>query len=67
MRTVAGSLSFAPQLPEGWTAYSFKIVYRGRRIELCMNADGPQIRLLSGEALVVTVNGEALWLLPEEA
>lgn len=59
MRTITGELCFTPQLPEGWDGYAFKIVYRGRLIEIEVSRDGARLSLLSGEPLTVRVNGEA--------
>ena len=57
MQTVGG-LSFAPQLPEGWTAYSFRIVYRGRRLEIHRDRDRAWVVRLSGEPLEILLFGE---------
>ena len=65
MRTASGDLSFAPRLPEGWTAYCFKINYRGRLLEVRMDASGPRVRLVSGEPLTVTIDGVPTEIKPE--
>ena len=62
MRTITGELSFAPQLPKGWDGYAFKIVYRGRVIEVGVTQEGTRMTLLSGEPLEVKLNGEPLTL-----
>ncbi len=62
MRTADGKLSFAPQLPEGWNGYGFKIVYRGRLIGVSVDLDGTTLELLEGETLDVTVDGETVRL-----
>lgn len=62
MRTITGELSFTPRLPQGWNGYGFKIVYRGRLIEVNVTKDGTQLRLLRGEPLQVRLNGEAIGL-----
>ncbi len=62
MRTVTGKLSFAPQLPEGWDGYSFKIVYRGRLIKLSVDLDGTTLELLEGDTLEVEVDEETVEL-----
>lgn len=59
MRTATGELCFTPQLPEGWDGYAFKIVYRGRLIEVEVGKDGARLNLLGGDPLTVRVNGEA--------
>ena len=62
MRTITGELSFAPQLPQGWEGYAFKIVYRGRVIEVGVTREGTKLTLLSGEAIAVKLNGETVEL-----
>lgn len=49
MRTFNETLSFAPYLPDGWKAYSFKVNYRGRLIELCVENEEVSLNLLSGD------------------
>ena len=67
MRTLTGSLSFDPQLPDGWDGYAFKIVYRGRLIEVSVSREGTGLKLLSGEALTVTLHGREVTLSTAEA
>ena len=55
---IHGQLSFAPVLPEGWTAYSFRIVYRGRRLEIHRDRDRAWVVRLSGEPLEILLFGE---------
>ena len=62
MRTLAGELSFAPQLPQGWDGYAFKIVYRGRLIEVSVDRNGARLALLSGEPIEVKLSGETVKL-----
>ena len=61
MRTWEG-LSFNPFLPGGWTSYSFRFQYRGRVISFEMHSDGVRLKLLSGEALEMTVWEESFLL-----
>lgn len=51
MRTFNETLSFAPYLPEGWKAYSFKVNYRGRLIEVSVENESVSLDLLSGDPL----------------
>lgn len=67
MRTITGKLSFDPQLPDGWDGYAFKVVYRGRLIEVSVSREGAGLKLLSGEALTVTLHGREVTLSPAEA
>lgn len=62
MRTITGRLCFDPQLPEGWTGYAFKIVYRGRLIEVSVSGEGTGLRLLEGENIDVVLRGESVHL-----
>ena len=62
MRTITGELSFSPQLPQGWEGYAFKLVYRGRLLEVSVSAQGARLSLLSGEPLTVKLSGEAVSL-----
>ncbi len=66
MRTLTGELHFAPQLPSGWDGYAFKIVYRGRLIEVSVSREGTGLRLLSGEPLDVVLNGHKITLEPSQ-
>ena len=62
MRTITGELSFDPQLPDGWDGYSFKIVYRGRLIEVSVTRESTGLRLIEGEPLTVTLKGKKVEL-----
>ena len=62
MRCRAGKLSFAPVLPPQWQGYRFRVLYRGRCVELSMNADGPSYRLISGDPLTITSCGKEIEL-----
>lgn len=67
MRTISGELSFDPQLPDGWDGYAFKVVYRGRLIEVSVSRDGAGLTLLSGDALTVTLKGRKVTLAGKES
>lgn len=58
MRTAEG-LSFAPWLPQGWQAYAFRFLYRGRRIELSVDQEQISLRLEEGPALSLKVYGQS--------
>ena len=58
MRCRNGQLSFAPRLPEQWEAYSFRVRYRGRLIEVLIDRSGPEYRLLQGEPITIVSFGE---------
>jgi alpha,alpha-trehalose phosphorylase len=66
MRTTDGRLSFAPiAMPEIGT-YAFRVRYRGRRIEVCVDASRARYRLLAGDALTIFHQGAAIALAPGE-
>ncbi|WP_093673394.1 glycoside hydrolase family 65 protein [Sporolactobacillus nakayamae] len=60
MRTFNESLSFAPFLPDGWTAYTFRINYRGRLIEVCVKRKQVVLKLVSGDSLQLNVYGQSI-------
>lgn len=60
LRTQTGRLCLSPVLPDCFTRYAFKIVYRGRLLEVAVDASGPKVTRLSGEPLAVTLCGEEL-------
>jgi alpha,alpha-trehalose phosphorylase len=51
MRAYGGELRFAPTLPKRWKHYQFKVHVRGRLLQVRVDADEVQYRLLEGEAL----------------
>lgn len=52
MRIYEGTLSFRPYLPAGWKHYSFRIIFRGRLLEVIIAAAHVTYRLLAGEPLL---------------
>ena len=62
MRCRDGKLSFAPVLPPKWQGYRFWVLYRGRCVELSMNADGPSYRLVSGAPITISSCGKDIEL-----
>lgn len=62
MRTLSGELSFDPKLPEGWDGYAFKVIYRGRLIEVSVSREGTGLRLLSGDTLTLNLSGRKVTL-----
>ena len=53
MRVKEGSLSFAPRLPADITRLAFRVLYRGRCVEVIATGDTATYRLLDGEPLPV--------------
>ena len=60
MRVVDGHLSFKPFVPKGWTAYRFKVNFRGRLLEVRVDQKSVTVQLLSGEALDVMLAGKTV-------
>jgi alpha,alpha-trehalose phosphorylase len=58
MRERAGTLSFAPRLPEGITRLAFGVVYRGRRMRAEVTPGTTSYRLAKGDALEILHFGE---------
>ncbi|GEL15335.1 glycoside hydrolase family 65 protein [Pediococcus cellicola] len=62
MRVSGDQLSFKPFLPKKWTAYQFRINFRGRLIEVRVDTTGTKINLLKGQPLKVQLNQEVVAL-----
>ena len=52
-----GTLSYKPFLPKKWQRYSFRQVFRGRIIEITVDQNGTQIKLIEGQPLTIELNG----------
>ena len=53
MRERDGSLSFAPRLPEGLTRLCFRVLFRGRCLQVETTPDATNYHLLEGESLEI--------------
>ncbi|GAF36189.1 glycoside hydrolase family 65 protein [Lentilactobacillus farraginis] len=62
MRVRDGQLHYAPFLPKKWQRYSFRQVFRGRLIEVDVDQDGAQFKLIDGEPITIDVAGKPLKL-----
>lgn len=62
MRIRDGILSFDPELPDGWKALSFKILYRGRTLNVHIEKQITTITNLEGEGLDLHLWGSGLHL-----
>ena len=60
MRLDGGELSFAPVLPEKWNSYRFRLLWRGRLLEVKVDQTGAHYRLLRGDALTIKSNGQEI-------
>ena len=54
-----GELRFSPRLPSTWTRLQFRLIVRGRFLEVDMTHDATTYRLLEGDGLRVVSDGEA--------
>jgi trehalose/maltose hydrolase-like predicted phosphorylase len=50
-------LSFEPMLPKNWKSLSFKILYRGRTLQVGIEKDQVGIKNLEGEGLDLYLMG----------
>lgn len=57
MRVREGKLHLAPFLPAKWTGYSFRLVFRGHVLEVHVDKKGTEVELISGDPLVIDLNG----------
>jgi alpha,alpha-trehalose phosphorylase len=66
MRDHGGALAFAPRLPEDLGRLRFRLLYRGRRLQVEVTDDTASYTLLSGEPLEVRHYGEPLRMSHDE-
>ncbi len=62
MRDHDCKLAFSPRLPARITQLSFRMIYRGRRLRICVEHSDAHYELLSGESLEITHHGEPVTL-----
>lgn len=62
VRVKQDMLSLSPKLPADWDDYQFKLQYKGRSIDIKVNKDEVELSLLAGEALEITLYGQAIAL-----
>ncbi|NGP87032.1 family 65 glycosyl hydrolase domain-containing protein [Fodinibius halophilus] len=65
-RAKDGELYFAPTLPDEWSAYSFKILYKGRRLKIRVEAEEVQITCEDGETVQCYVYDEQYQITADE-
>ena len=58
LRVRNGQLHFNTMLPKQWNSYAFKVMYRGRLLEVKVSRNGVDIQVLNGDPIQVVVNGE---------
>ena len=66
LRSDGPQLGFAPRLPQRWKRLTFSVVYRGRVIRICMEADRTSFRLEQGEPLKLLVYDQPFTLTEKE-
>jgi alpha,alpha-trehalose phosphorylase len=49
-----GKLGFRPVMPDAWDAVAFRLLWRGRLIEIEMRPSGTRYRLLQGDPLEIS-------------
>ncbi|WP_424002934.1 glycoside hydrolase family 65 protein [Maribacter sp. IgM3_T14_3] len=66
MRVINDKLSFKPQIPNQWSAYSFKVNFRNRIIKVNVTAKNTTFQLIGTEEVTIRVNGKKVTLFPDE-
>ena len=66
MRVIDGELHFRPMLPENWESVKFKINFQGRKLEVNVEENTADIKLLSGNSLHVYINDKKVYIESEE-
>lgn len=62
MRFEGDTISFHPVCPDQWKGYSFRVIFRGRTIEVSVTPDGASYQLLGGEPIEILAEGEKVLL-----
>ena len=55
MQVLEGLMSFSPTIPQKWNSYTFKINFRGRTLQLCINKRNIEVKLIKGQILKIKV------------
>ena len=66
MRVLDDQLCFAPQIPEQWESYSFKINFRNQIVTISVSSEGTSFEVTGNQDLNIKVNGEQVTLVPGE-
>ncbi|WP_282118205.1 glycoside hydrolase family 65 protein [Maribacter aquivivus] len=66
MRVINDKLSFKPQIPNQWSAYSFKVNFRNRIIKVNVTAKETTFHLTGTQEVTIRVNGKKVALFPDE-
>ncbi len=60
VKVVDGKLHIAPQLPNGWEGYCFKLHHKGRLLEISVNSEKTEINRLKGEEIELFLSGKEI-------
>jgi maltose phosphorylase len=66
MRVIDDKLSFKPQIPNQWKAYSFKVNFRNRIIKVKVTTEFTTFELSGSKEVSIRVNGKKVELFPDE-
>jgi maltose phosphorylase len=66
MRIKNDTLYFAPQIPDQWTSYSFKINFRGQVVSVLVTKEKSSFQLEGNKPLQIVLNGTQQTLTPNE-
>lgn len=58
MRVRKDTLYFNPVLPDQWTSFDFKVVFRGRTLQVKVQKEGTTIDLIHGQPITVVLSGK---------
>ena len=66
MRDHDGRLSFDPRLPDGWSALTFRLTWRGTRLRVVLRADSLRLTVEDGDLPVPVVVGGTTYTVGED-
>lgn len=65
MRDYENKLIFEPKLPKEWSSYKFKLLYRGSWLEISVDRNNTEIKLISGRPVCFELYGKEYELVKE--
>jgi maltose phosphorylase len=65
LRTDGETLSFSPSIPEAWTSFKFKLLYRSSVLQVAVDKTAAEFRVLEGCPITIEVYGKPLIAGPE--
>ena len=60
MRIMGDTLTFAPTLPEKWNSYKFRVLFKGRLIEVFVERSGATYTLIKGDSISIRSYGKEI-------